>query len=292
MELRQVRYFVEVARLSHFTRAAERLRVAQPSLSQQVRGLEAELGERLFERTSRRVRLTAAGEAFLARAERILAEVEGAKEELAQFSGTPFLRGRVRVGALPSVAGARLPALLASFGALHPGVTVSSREGSTAEVLGLLRAGDVDLALAHATGRDAPPGMIAEELFSEDLVLMLSPDHALAAREGVGLRELREEDFVAPEEGVGLRRRLEEACLTEGFSPKVRYESRSLRAFAARGLGVAVVPRCMAEGEGPAVAAVGLGPPPLVRTVAAFRLARGHFSSAATAFLGFVAEHL
>ena len=186
MELRQIRYFVEVARLSHFTRAAERLRVAQPSLSQQVRSLEAELGERLFERTSRRVRLTAAGEAFLARAERILAEVEGAKEELEQFSG-PSLRGRVRVGALPSVVGTRLPALLASFGALHPGVAVSSREGSTKEMLGLLRTRDVDLALAHSAGRGAPPGMIVEELFSEDLVLMLSPDHALATRESVGL---------------------------------------------------------------------------------------------------------
>ena len=290
MELRQIGYFVEVARLSHFTRAAERLRVAQPSLSQQVRSLEAELGERLFERTSRRVRLTAAGEAFLARAERILAEVEGAKEELEQFSG-PSLRGRVRVGALPSVVGTRLPALLASFGALHPGVAVSSREGSTKEMLGLLRARDVDLALAHSAGRGAPPGMIVEELFSEDLVLMLSPDHALATRESVGLGELREEDFVAFEEG-GLRLRLEEACLAEGFSPRVRYESRSLRAFAAEGLGVAVVPRCMAEGKGPAVAAVGLGPPPLVRTVAAFRIARRHFSSAATAFLSFVGEHL
>ena len=292
MELRQVRYFVEVARLSHFTRAAERLRVAQPSLSQQIRNLEAELGERLFERTSRRVRLTAAGQAFLVRAERILAEVEGAKEDLEQFSGPPLLRGRVRVGALPSVAGTRLPALLASFGALYPGVAVSSREGSTAEMLGLLRAGDVDLALAHRTGRSAPPGMIVEELFSEDLVLMVPPDHALAARAGVGLGELEEEDFVSFEEGVGLRARLEEACLAEGFSPKVRYESRSLRAFAAEGLGVAIVPRCMAEGEGPAVAAVGLGPPQLVRMVAAFRLARGHFSLAAAAFLGFVGEHL
>ncbi len=291
MELRQIRYFVEVARLSHFTRAAERLRVAQPSLSQQIRSLEAELGEKLFERTSRRVRLTAAGEAFLARAERILAEVEGAKEELEQFSG-PSLRGWVRVGALPSVAGTRLPALLASFGALHPGVAVSSREGSTKEMLGLLRAGDVDLALAHSSGRGAPPGMIVEELFSEDLVLMLSSDHALATRESVGLGELREEDFVTFEEGVGLRLRLEEACLAEGFSPRVRYESRSLRAFAAEGLGVAIVPRCMAEGEGPAVAAVGLGPPPLVRTVATFRIARRHFSSAATAFLSFVGEHL
>jgi hypothetical protein len=73
---------------------------------------------------------------------------------------------------------------------------------------------------------------------------------------------------------VGLRLRLEEACLAEGFSPRVRYESRSLRPFAAEGLGVAIVPRCMAEGEGPAVAAVGLGSPPLVRTVATFRIAR------------------
>ena len=155
---------------------------------------------------------------------------------------------------------------------------MSSREGSTKEMLGLLRAGDVDLALAHSAGRGAPPGMIVEELFSEDLVLMLSPDHVLSTRESVGLGELREEDFVAFEEGGSLRLRLEEACLAEGFSPRVRYESRSLRAFAAEGLGVAVVPRCMAEGEGPAVAA--------------FRIACRHFSSAATAFLSFVGEHL
>lgn len=121
---------------------------------------------------------------------------------------------------------------------------------------------------------------------------MVSSDHPLSARKCVRLGELREETFVSYEEGVGIRARLEEACLAEGFVPRVRFESRSLRAFVAEGLGVAVVPRSMAEGEGPAVVAVRLGPPPLVRTVAAFRIAGRHFSSAAAAFSSFVSEHL
>lgn len=158
---------MEVARHSHFTWAAERLRVAQPSLSQQIKGLESELGERLFDRTSRRVRLTPAGEAFLVHAERVLAEVEGAKEEVRGFSGE--VRGWVTVGALPSVVEARLPALVASFGVRYPEVTVSLREGSTAEMLRLLTTGEINLALAHAIGGVAPTRMVTEKLYSEAL---------------------------------------------------------------------------------------------------------------------------
>ena len=113
MELHQLRYFLAVARARNFSRAAEQCRVAQPSLSQQIMKLEGELKERLFERTKREVSLTPAGELFRAHAERILDEVERARDTVSELGG--LLRGRVALGALPTIAPYYLPARLRAF---------------------------------------------------------------------------------------------------------------------------------------------------------------------------------
>src|ERR1700730_11754656 len=133
MELRHLRYFVAVAQRKHCTRAAEELNLAQPALSQQIQQLERELGVALLERTSRRVRLTPAGEAFLSRAERILAEVEQAQREMQEFAG--IKRGRVVIGALQSLDAFHFSALLARFHSRYPEIEIILREEANEELL-------------------------------------------------------------------------------------------------------------------------------------------------------------
>jgi LysR family transcriptional activator of glutamate synthase operon len=138
-----------VARHRHFTRAAEELHIAQSALSHQIRRLERELGTALFERTSRRVRTTEAGEAVAARARRVLAEVDGARDEVDELRGV--LRGRIWIGALLPAGELDVPGLLARFSQEHPGVEVGLREGIAADMLRFLAAGELDAAFCPAT---------------------------------------------------------------------------------------------------------------------------------------------
>jgi len=289
MELRQLRYFVEAARAGHFGRAAGTLRVAQPSLSQQIRALERDLGVELFDRSGRSAVLTEAGEAFLARAERVLAEADRARAEAKEFS--EVVKGRVVVGALQSLVEVRLPLLLAAFKRAYPGVEVALREETTAQMLALLKEGQIDLALGHTTGVRVPPRVVGEGLFEEDLVLVSSPDHELAKREEVPLADLKDETFVCYKEGSGIRATLMEACEAQGFEPRVSFECGTLRPLAAAGLGVAMVPRSMAESPGPQVAVAELRPR-LARAVAAFRVEGRYLAPPAEAFLRFVRERI
>jgi LysR family transcriptional activator of glutamate synthase operon len=284
MELRQLRYFVEVARRRHFTRAAEALRVSQPSLSQQVRALERELGVDLLERTSRRVSLTPAGEALLARAERILAETEDAEAEMRTFTGV--VQGRVKVGVLASFEELRVPAPLGGFNALYPRVEVEISEEDARGLMRLLKRGELDLALASQTGIEVPKGIVAEPLLEEDLVLVVAPGHRLAGRGSVGLRELEDEPFVLYRPGSGTRNQVVEACRGAGFEPRVAFESDAARALAAEGIGVAVVPRSTAELGGLELAVLGLVPP-LKRGVAFFRNGERYPSPAVAALTEF-----
>ena len=137
MELRQLRYVIAVADHRHFTRAAASVPVAQPALSHQVRLLEQELGIELFERSRSGARLTEAGEIFLLRARRALAEMDAAREEIAAFKG--LTSGRLVLGAMQALAGLDLPLLLAAFHAAHPGIDVSLREDSTRDMFTMAR---------------------------------------------------------------------------------------------------------------------------------------------------------
>src|SRR5882762_9225686 len=135
MEMHQLRYLVAVARTGNFSRAAEQCHVSQPSLSQQIQKLEDELGERLFDRLKRTVKLTPQGEAFLPRAVKILAEVEAAKREAKD--ATELLCGTVVFGVLPTIAPYLLPAVMAEFTARFPGVEIVVHEDTTASLMKL-----------------------------------------------------------------------------------------------------------------------------------------------------------
>lgn len=241
MELHQLRYFVAVARTRNFSRAAEQCRVAQPSLSQQIIKLEAELGERLFERTKRAVSLTPAGEVFRSHAERVLDEVELAKDSMHEVRDV--LRGRIALGALPTVAPYYLPERLRKFSAAYPGIEVIVHEDTTEQLAAAVLAKEIDLALVSLPVERA--GLVTEEFFDEPLVVALPKDHRLARRRALTLDDLSEEAFILMKEGHCLAGQALQFCRLNGFAPRVSFRSAQIEtvlAFVAGGWGVSIVP--------------------------------------------------
>jgi DNA-binding transcriptional LysR family regulator len=293
MEFRQIRYFVEVAKHLHFTRAAGSLRVAQPAVSQQIRRLERELGVELFERTSGGVRLTEAGSTFLTRAQRVLGEVSLAEKELRELAGA--MRGRVVLGTFQYLADLDLPALLTQFHAEHPDIEVVVREQMADQLLLMLCNGELDLVIAYLDEARTTPGLSTEPLYSEELVAVTSHSHPLSARRGVSFGELRGEPFIMPPLGSGLRRIIDRATAAESFEPKIAFESgelRTIRALAAQGLGVTVLPRSVAQSDGPKIGILPFLPGPLTRTVSLTWREGEPFPPAASAFLAFSRRNL
>ncbi len=246
MEVHQLRYFCAVAQEGSFTRAALRQHIAQPSLSQQVRKLEDELGTRLFDRLGRSVRLTPFGQAFLPRAQGILRQMEDAKQEIEEMSGDE--RGRLVVGSIPTIAPYFLPRCLASFGPRFPQIRVSVIEQLTQELLNRLHEGTIDLALMVlpvAGGRYA-----CQELFREPLYLVVPQGHRLASRASAQLKHVENEPFLLLKEGHCFRENTLTACSRAKLEPNVIFESgqfTTLLAMVAAGAGVSVVPEMAVE---------------------------------------------
>jgi DNA-binding transcriptional LysR family regulator len=246
MELRQLAYVVAVAEEGSFTRAAAREHVAQPGVSAQVRRLERELGEPLFDRGPGPVTPTAAGEAMLPLARAALAAAAGVRVAVDEVAG--LVRGRVGMGVVPSVSG-RLAGALAAFHAEHPGVEITLVEDTSDALLDAVRAGRLDLALAGVAG-PAPAGLESATVADEHLVAAVSAGHRLGARRTVTLRALHDEALIALPRGTGGRTALERGFAAVGLTPRVALEAgdpRVLMDLARRGLGVAIVPASAPE---------------------------------------------
>jgi DNA-binding transcriptional LysR family regulator len=286
MELRQLRYLVAVAEELSFTRAAEREHVAQPALSQQIKRLEKEVGLALVERTTRSVALTSAGEVLVARARRMLGELEAATAELEALSGV--YTGHVYVGVLHTMGPVDVSLVLALFRERHPGVELTVREQSSEELAEMLRDDELDLAFLSVTESVERKGLGLHQLVSEELVLIVSKSHELAGRRRVHMAELAGEQFISYREGARLRELLESAGRSAGFAPRVTLESNEsgrIRRLVARGLGVAILPRSDAERPGANVAVAALVEPSLRRDITlAWREGR-RLAPAAAAFL-------
>jgi len=291
MELRQLRYLVALAEERHFTRAAAREHIAQPALSQQIRRLEAEVGLTLVERTTRRVALTDAGELLVARARRILAELDDAEAELGTLAGVKG--GRLSVGALHTMGPVDLSLLLAAFHRNHPAVELTVREQSSEELAEMLRDDEIDLAFLSVTERIQSHGLELHRLVSEELLAVLPAQHPLAGRDGVALSELAGDPFISFRTGSRLRELLDSAAADVGFEPRIALESnesRRIRSLVSSGLGVAILPRSDAEGPGAPVAVTPLVEPALTRDVTLASRAKRRHSPAAQAFLALTLE--
>jgi LysR family transcriptional regulator, transcription activator of glutamate synthase operon len=285
MELRQLRYLVALADERHFTRAAQREHIAQPALSQQIRRLEAELGLTLVERTTRRVAMTHAGELLVARARRVLAELDAAQAELASLAGVHA--GRLSVGALHTMGPVDLSLLLSAFHRSHPAVELTVREQSSEELAEMLRVDEIDLAFLSVTERIQSRGLTLQRLVSEELVAVLPAGHALAERPSVRFADLAEEAFVSFRRGSRLRELLEWGAAEAGFDARIALESneaRRIRSLVSSALGVAILPRSDATGPGAAVAVATLVEPALTRDVTLAARTKRRLSPAALAF--------
>jgi DNA-binding transcriptional LysR family regulator len=285
MELRQLRYVEAVARHRHFTRAAEELHVAQSALSHQVRRLEAELGTELFERTSRRVVPTDAGEAVAARARRVLAEVDGARDEIDELRGV--IRGHLSIGALLTAGDIDVPRLVARFSQEHPGIEVGFREGTAGDMLRYLAEDEVDVAFAMLAG-DPPDDLVVERMSEDELVAVYAPGAAPATR-SVRADDLQGHPIVAPRTGSAIKQALDEHFARAGVPLRVSLESGEpflLRCMVAGGFGVAVLPRSLIRREGPPVEVRPFRPALRLPVALLWRRER-HASAAARAFIEF-----
>ncbi|MFI7226428.1 LysR family transcriptional regulator [Nonomuraea angiospora] len=266
MELQQMRYVVAVAETANFTRAAERCRVVQSALSHQIARLERELGARLFDRTSRRVTLTPAGEAFLPAARQALDAAERARAEVAAASGE--LRGRLAIGAIPTVTAVDLPSALKTFHVRHPQVRITLRVGASDELAEQVRQGALDIAFLGLPPSVRPKGVRGLALARGELVAVVAPGHPLANPPadagGVDLRRLSDEVFVDFPAGTAARAQSDEAFAAAGVTREVAFEitNADLMARLVRlGLGIALMPAAFAP-ELPGVRVVELRDPP------------------------------
>src|ERR1700737_254794 len=283
MELRQLRYLVALAEERHFTRAAAREHIAQPALSQQLRRLEQEGGLPLVERTTRRVAMTDAGELVLARARRILAEVDAVHAELGALRG--LQTGHVGIGAMHTMGPVDVSLALALFHQRHPGVELTVREQSSEELAEMLRVDELDLAFLSVTERIESHGLGLHQLVSEELVVVLPREHRLGKRRRVRIAELADDEFISFREGSRLRELLVSAGRQAGFEPQVKLESNEsqrIRRLVQRGMGLAILPRSDAEGPGADVAVASLTDPALTRDITlAWRAGRRQAPAAA-----------
>jgi LysR family transcriptional regulator, hydrogen peroxide-inducible genes activator len=246
MQIHQLRYFCAVARTGSFTRAAYQEHIAQPSLSQQVRKLEDELGGRLFDRLGRTIRLTQLGEAFLPRAKAILRQVSAAKSEIQELAGTE--RGKLVIGSIPTIAPYFLPSYLASFARNFPHIQVNVIEEVTSDLLNHLQNGTVDLAVVALP--IPATHCLSQELFRERLYVVVPENHRLASQHRVRVRGIENDPFLLLKEGHCFRDNILSACGRARLRPNVVFESgqfATILAMVAAGAGVTIVPQMAIE---------------------------------------------
>jgi DNA-binding transcriptional LysR family regulator len=250
VELRQLEIVVALSEELHFGRTAERVHLSQPALTQALSRFESELGARLFERTSRRVKLTPAGAALVPRARAVLEQAADAADLVGRVARGE--EGTVRLGVVGSAMLNLLPELVRSVRALHPGVELDIREEVGAAQVEELRQGRLDLGILHVAAGAPPEGLEVLQLRAEPISVALPADHRLAQRAAIRLPELRDEPLVLvrPEPEADTSALYLGACADAGFAARVGPQVTSLQAqlgLVAAGLGWAFVSRSVVE---------------------------------------------
>jgi DNA-binding transcriptional LysR family regulator len=242
MELHQLEYLVAVVEEANFTRAAERLHVAQPGVSAQIRRLERELGHTLLDRSTRTVRPTEAGAAVLSHARAALRAVANVRIALGELAG--LLRGHVSVGTVAAGGPIDLPGQLADFHRDHPGVEITLSEDSSQHLIESLLIGRLDLALIGLADT-APEGLAIEVVTDQRLAAIVSDNHSLARRRTVKLADLAGQPLITLPAGSGIRTALNDGFAAAGLQPRIAFEASDpavLTRLASQGLGIAILP--------------------------------------------------
>ncbi|QID18206.1 LysR family transcriptional regulator [Nitrogeniibacter mangrovi] len=246
MEFRHLRYFVAVAEELSFTRAAERLHIAQPPLSMQIRALEEELGVTLFARTRRKVALTASGETFLVRARQLLADADQARDEVLGAARGEL--GRLRVAFTSSLPYSPVFSdVIRAYRDAYPGVDLQLQELFSDRQFEALREGRLDVGLVRIPASHAPKGIVLREIWRDPVIVVMPAAHPLAQGAGVHLHELRNAAFITfpADGGTGLPLLLAQLSRAAGFEPRVVQVAREATtqiALVAAGVGLALLP--------------------------------------------------
>ncbi|AKG35362.1 LysR family transcriptional regulator [Paenibacillus durus] len=290
MELRQLLYVLQIANERNFSRAAEKLHIAQPSLSQQLSKLEKELGVMLFQRNTSTVELTHAGRKFVDQAQIIIDAVELLRQEMNDIS--ELRTGRVVVGSMPITGAHLLPYVLPVFKRKYPEIDITLLEDSSMNLEKLTASGQTDLSLLSLPLEI--PALAYEILGEERIDLAVPPEHPLAARLSTGRRtsmeELKGESFIVLKEGQGFRKMTMDLCREAGFDPSIVFESNNMetiQSLVAAGMGVTLVPRFISRAPRSEFVPVYLPlaePVPSRTLVVAYRRGR-YLSKAAEAFI-------
>lgn len=248
MELRQIQYFIEVAKLEHVTEASYMLHVSQSAVSRQIFKLEAELGVDLFIHEGRKVKLTPIGRLFLAHMEHLMKVIQNAKQEINEYLDPE--QGTVRIGFPSSLAAHMIPSIVSAFRERYPAVHFQLQHGSYKELIEWVIKGEMNLAIMGPVPKHERQVNV-EVLFKEKFVALLPATHPLAAQNSVKLEQLMDDVFVLFPSGFVLRDIVVHACTNIGFQPLVSFEGDDLDAIkglVAAGLGVTLLPE-IAVGE-------------------------------------------
>ncbi|ALS21016.1 MULTISPECIES: LysR family transcriptional regulator [Paenibacillus] len=242
MELRQLQYFVKVARKQHVTQAAEELHVAQSAVSRQIRQLEEELGVQLFVQKGRNLQITAVGKLFLSRIEAVLTDLERAVNEIHEYLDPEH--GEIRVGFPHSLGIYLLPTVIAHFRKNHPKVKFRLRQGTYNSLIRDVMKGEIDLAFISPFP-EKHSHVAGELLLREELYAIVPQGHVLCEYQTIRLEQLKEDSFVMFSEEYSLRAIVLEACRKAGFSPRIGFEGEetdTIRGLVAAGMGVSLLP--------------------------------------------------
>ncbi|WP_438433041.1 LysR family transcriptional regulator [Gorillibacterium sp. sgz500922] len=249
MEFRQLNYAVRIAAEKNFSRAAEKLHIAQPSLSQQLSKLEKEIGVLLFQRSTNSVELTHAGEVFVEKAQSILDQVNQLAREMEDIS--QMKKGRLTIGSLPITGAHILPLVLPVFRKSYPGIELTLAEDNTARVEKFTSSGQTDIAILTLPVEE--PTLDYTPLIREELWLAVPHAHPLANRPGrepVDIAELKDEPFILLKMGQAFRKISLELCHNAGFEPNIVFESSNIetvQSLVATGMGIAFIPAMIAR---------------------------------------------
>jgi LysR family transcriptional activator of glutamate synthase operon len=242
VELRQIKYFIEVARVEHVTEAANNLHVAQSAVSRQIANLEDELGAKLFLREGRNVKLTPVGKIFQNHMLVVLNEMEKAVQSVEEYLNPKA--GVVRIGFPNSLAAKTLPTVLSAFRDEHPNIGFKLRQGSNRELMEAVKNGEINLAFVSPVP-DHDEKIFGHVFFTEKMVALLPSHHHLADRQSIRLRELRNDSFVLFRKGYAMRDIVLDACSLIGFQPIIAFEGEdidTIRGLVGAGLGVGFLP--------------------------------------------------
>lgn len=268
MELRQIQYFIEVAKREHVTEAATHLHIAQSAVSRQIFNLESELGVDLFIREGRNVKLTPIGRVFLKHVEEAVTILDNARREVKEYLDPGH--GTIRIGFPSSLATYTMPTAISAFRDRYPEVKFQLKQGAYYDLIDRVAKGEIDMALLGPVPMKEKK-VKGSILFSENLVALLPISHPLANASTLKLSQLREDGFIMFPMGYILREILVEACQQQGFQPTVAFEGEdidAIRGLVSAGLGVTVIPEItLIDGLPRATVKVPIIEPNVTRTV-------------------------